>query len=105
MKRALDILEKSLGKEHPQVATALNNLARLYQATNHLSAAEPLAKRVVEIFLRFTRDTGHPHPHLQAAFANYAGLLQAMGRSEAEIGKALSSLAAKYGLSASGQKP
>ncbi|HBL26924.1 MAG TPA: tetratricopeptide repeat-containing protein, partial [Acidobacteria bacterium] len=41
MRRALDIGEASLGKEHPTVATALNNLAQLLQATNRLAEAEP----------------------------------------------------------------
>jgi len=53
-KRALEIWEKSLGKDHPQVATALNNLALLYQATNRLKEAEPPMQRVVEIL-------GHLH--------------------------------------------
>ncbi len=38
-----------------------------------------------EIFLDFTRRTGHEHPHLEVVSANYRGLLQAMGKSDAEI--------------------
>ena len=34
MKRALEIDEASLGKDHPDVATDLNNLAWLYMDTN-----------------------------------------------------------------------
>ena len=37
------------------------------------------------ILLDFTRRTGHPHPHLRAALANYAAILKDLGRSEAEI--------------------
>ena len=85
MKRALEIDEVSFGKDHPNVAIDLNNLARLYQATNRLSEAEPLMKRHLVIFLQFTRRTGHPHPHLEAAVANYAGLLMQMGHSKDEV--------------------
>lgn len=85
MRRALDIDEQSFGKDHPNVATALNNLAALLQATNRLVEAEPLMRRTVEIFLKFTRATGHPHPHLQAFASNYATLLHALGRSREEV--------------------
>jgi hypothetical protein len=34
-----------LGKEHPDVATTLNNLARLYQGYGNYSQAEPLYQR------------------------------------------------------------
>ena len=42
MRRALDIYEQSFGKDHPDVAIPLNNLATLLQATNRLGEAEPL---------------------------------------------------------------
>ena len=42
-------------------------------------------RRHVEIFLKFTRATGHPHPHLPDAEAYYTELLQEMGLSEHEI--------------------
>jgi tetratricopeptide (TPR) repeat protein len=93
MQRALEIDEASLGKDHPKVATDLNNLAQLYQATNRLPEAEPLMKRAVEILLQFTRRTGHPHPHLQAAINNYNALLMQMGHSEAEVAAHLKRLA------------
>jgi hypothetical protein len=57
-------------------------------------------RRHLEIFLKFTRATGHPQPHLKDAFVNYAGLLQAMGRSEAEVKQILADVAARCG-----QKP
>ena len=85
MRRALAIDEKSFGPEHPNVAIRLNNLAALLQTTNRLAEAEPLMRRHVVIFLDFTRRTGHEHPHLRDAFGNYAGLLQAMGKSDTEI--------------------
>ncbi len=41
MRRALAIDEQSYGKDHPNVATDLNNLAQLLQTTNRLAEAEP----------------------------------------------------------------
>jgi hypothetical protein len=96
MRRALAIWENSLGADHPNVATALNNLAALLQATNRLGEAEPLMRRMVEIFLQFTRSTGHRHPHLQAAVSNYAGLLEAMGHTQEQILATLRELAPEF---------
>jgi len=42
MRRTLAIHERSLGPEHPDVATGLNNLAQLLEATNRMAEAEPL---------------------------------------------------------------
>jgi tetratricopeptide (TPR) repeat protein len=84
-RRALAIDERAFGPDHPTVATDLNNLALLLRATNRLAEAEPLSRRHVAIFLNFTRRTGHEHPHLRAALANYRGLLEALGRSENDI--------------------
>jgi tetratricopeptide (TPR) repeat protein len=43
------IREKTLGTDHPDVATSLNNLALLYSTTGKYSEAEPLYKRALEI--------------------------------------------------------
>jgi hypothetical protein len=51
------------------------------------TAASPLI-----IFLDFSHRTGHEHPHLRDAIANYTGLLQAMGKSQAEIEAAIETL-------------
>ena len=98
LRRALAIDEQSLGPEHPNVATDLNNLALLLQATDRLAEAEPLMRRAVEILLKFTKATGHQHPHLQMFIANYSGLLSEMGRSEAEVQAQLNALGQPYGL-------
>ena len=74
MKRALAIDEKSYGPDHPDVARHLNNLATLLQDANRLGEAEPLMKRVLVILLKFTHETGHPHPHLRDALHNYCRL-------------------------------
>ena len=95
-RRALTIDEKSLGTDHPNVATCLNNLAQLLQATDRLAEAEPLMRRMLEIFLKFTRATGHTHPHRQTAAGNYVGLLQAMGCTEDEALRKLRELAPEF---------
>jgi len=83
-RRALEIDEAAYGPEHPKVAIRLNNLATLLQATNRLEEAEPLMRRVVVIFRKFGEITGHRHPHMYDAVANYFLLLGAMGLSEAD---------------------
>ena len=85
MRRSLEIDELGLGKDHPDVAIRLNNLAGLLQDANRLAEAEPLMRRSVEILMKVTRSTGQLHPHAQVFVNNYAGLVEAMGRSRAEI--------------------
>jgi hypothetical protein len=75
MRRALAIDEKSFGQDHPDVAIDLNNLARLLQATNRLSEAEPLMRRALAIF---TKSLGEDHPRTQMAQRNLDILLEAM---------------------------
>jgi tetratricopeptide (TPR) repeat protein len=95
-RRALEIDERSYGPDHPKVAIRLNNLALLLQATNRLAEAEPLMRRHLKIFLNFTYATDRLHPHLRAAFGNYARLLLAMGRSEEQIQATLREMAPEF---------
>jgi hypothetical protein len=97
MRRALAIDQASLGPEHPNVARDLNNLAMLLQTTNRLREAEPLMRRHLLILPKFTRDTGHRHPNLQAAFVNYQGLLQAIDLPEGEPARHIASLGMEAG--------
>jgi len=85
MRRALAIDEASFGPEHPDVARDVNNLALLLQDTNRLAEAEPLMRRQLLIFVDFARRAGHEHPNSQTAIGNYAALLRAAGRSEADV--------------------
>ena len=48
-KRSLAIREKQLGRDHPDVAHSLNNLATLYRDMGRYAEAEPLCKRSLEI--------------------------------------------------------
>jgi tetratricopeptide (TPR) repeat protein len=80
--RALAIDEASLGKDHPNVATDLNNLAGLYQDTNRLKEAEPLMQRALAID---EASFGKDHPKVAIRLNNLAGLHQATNRlKEAE---------------------
>ena len=81
------------------VARDLNNLALMLQATNRLVEAESLMRRHLEIFLQFTRDTGHQNPHLMDALNNYGRLLVAMGDSQDVAVEKLRALAEPYGVS------
>ncbi|MSR56329.1 MAG: tetratricopeptide repeat protein [Planctomycetaceae bacterium] len=103
MRRALAINEQSYGPDHPDVARALNNLAQLLQATNRLGEAEPLMRRHLEIFLQFTTATGHEHPHLRDAVANYTALLEEMGRTPHEVEARLAALTRQFGTGDSGE--
>jgi tetratricopeptide (TPR) repeat protein len=47
--QVLAIREKAFGPDHPDVATALNNLAVLYENQGRYADAEPLYKRVLAI--------------------------------------------------------
>ena len=81
-RRALTILETSLGPDHPDVATALNNLAELLRTTNRLAEAEPLFRRALTIL---ETSLGPDHPDVATALNNLAELLRATNRlSEAE---------------------
>ena len=83
--RVVKILENPGGEPLPNYAGALNNLAQLLADTNRLDEAEPLMRRALVIVLEFTRQTGHRHPHLEAAIKSYGGLLTEMGYSEDEV--------------------
>ena len=54
-------MEAKLGKDHPDVATSLNNLAALYMKIGRYAEAEPLYKRSLEIT---ETKLGKEHPHV-----------------------------------------
>jgi tetratricopeptide (TPR) repeat protein len=58
--RSLAILEKTLGTDHPLVATSLNNLAALYYTQGKYPEAESLCQRSLAI-LEKTLGTDHPN--------------------------------------------
>ena len=84
MRRALEINESAFGNQHPTVAICLNNLAALLLNTNRLGDAEPLMRRSLDTLGSFGRQTGHEHPQLQSAKANYQALQRAIGPDESD---------------------
>ena len=84
--RTLEITEKTLGTEHPQVALVLSNLADLYRAQNRCNEAEPLYLRALKIS---EKKQGAEHPQVGLILEGYAHLLLNMKRlrEAAEIGK------------------
>jgi tetratricopeptide (TPR) repeat protein len=81
-RRALAILEKSFGPDHPNVATCLNNLAELLTATNRHGEAEPLCRRALAID---EKSFGPDHPNVARGLNNLAELLRVTNRhAEAE---------------------
>ena len=48
-KKALEVAERSVGQDHPNVATSLNNLAGLYRNTKRNEEAELLEARAARI--------------------------------------------------------
>ena len=69
----------------------------MLQDTHRLAEAEPLMRRMVAIFHQFGVKTGHQHPNMQAALANYRGLLEAMKLSEDEIAERVKEAEATVG--------
>jgi tetratricopeptide (TPR) repeat protein len=75
--RTLAIVEKSLGPDNPDVATALDNLAQLYSAQGRYADAEPLYKRSLAIR---EKALGPDHPNVALSLNNLAGLYLIQGR-------------------------
>ena len=97
MRRALAIDEASYGPDHPNVASDLNNLAQLLQATNRLGEAEPLMRRATGD----RRGVVRPGPPQRRPRPQQpGGLLQAtnrLGEAEPLMRRALAIDEASYG--------
>jgi tetratricopeptide (TPR) repeat protein len=97
MRRALAIGERSLGPDHPRVATHLNNLAQLLRATNRLGEAEPLMRRALAIA---ERSPGPDHASVATHLNNLARLLadtNRLGEAEPLYRRALAIDECSYG--------
>jgi tetratricopeptide (TPR) repeat protein len=77
--RALQILERAGGMEHPDAAAIYHNLGGLEHARRNYAEAEPYARRSVEI-RRLT--LGPDHPAVAEDEAAWAAILHALGRDE-----------------------
>jgi tetratricopeptide (TPR) repeat protein len=83
--RSLAIREKALGRDHPDVAQSLNNLASLYSNQGKFKEAEPLYKRALAIV---DKTLGAEHPEIVMILKNYSILLQKTDRKAEAIGLA-----------------
>ncbi len=82
-KKALEVAEKNVGSNHPDVAESLNNLAALYGTQGDYAQAEPLYKRSLAIW---EKALGPDHPDVAISLENMAVLFRATGRAkEAEV--------------------
>ncbi len=80
--RALGLTERQRGRDHPYVATALNNLAGLFQDQGRYIEAEPLFERAAAIYEAVL---GPQHMWVATSLGNLARLYEHQGRyKEAE---------------------
>jgi len=88
-RRALEVDQRLLGKEHPEVAVDMNNLARMYVERRDFAHAIPMLEQAVSIQLAQQDET---HRDLIFAFSNL-GLARMgtreYGAAEAALGKGL----------------
>jgi CHAT domain-containing protein/tetratricopeptide (TPR) repeat protein len=75
-RRSLELREKTLGHEHPEVAVSLNNLAELYRALDDYALAESLYQRALSIW---EKSLGPQDGTLAQGLTNLAGLYTSMG--------------------------
>ncbi len=75
-REALEIGSKTIGVEHPDYATRLNNLAGLLEDTRRFDEAEMLYREALEIG---RKTIGVEHPNYAIRLNNLAGLLQTTG--------------------------
>ncbi|MFM6897221.1 MAG: tetratricopeptide repeat protein, partial [Microcystis panniformis] len=77
--QTLAMLKRLLGKEHPDVAKSLNNLANLYDSQGRYTEAEPLYLEAINIF---RERLGENHPHTQTVYRNYLKMLSKLPEAE-----------------------
>ncbi len=78
--RGLRLLEKTLGNDHPDVATSLNNLALIHYSKARYEQAEPLYRRALMIDERVL---GYDHPSVATDLNNLALLYKKQGNLQA----------------------
>ncbi|CAM9785452.1 unnamed protein product [Ectocarpus sp. 4 AP-2014] len=80
--RAIEVVEKMLGRDHPDLATSFNNRAGLLRAQGKHIEAEPLYERSHAIL---RKALGPGHPHVAVTLNNWAGFFASQGKyAEAE---------------------
>ena len=74
--RALKILEKQLGPDHPNVAALVNNLGSVLQDLGDLAGARQAFERALKIF---EKQLGEDHPNVATLVNNLGRVLQDLG--------------------------
>jgi len=75
----LEINEKALGSDNPDVAISLNNLAELYYNQGRYKEAEPLYRQALKIL---KQTLGSDHPEVAITLENMRALYKKMGKDE-----------------------
>jgi tetratricopeptide (TPR) repeat protein len=78
-RRALELFERGLGKNHPEVAICASNLAQTLVSQGKLDEAEPYFKRALDIS---AATYGPGHPELIPLLRAYADLLEKLKRGD-----------------------
>ncbi len=82
LKSTLNIQERLLGPEHPELAKTLNNLGALYHSQGRFKQAEALYSWALEIYEpRFSPK----HPDVLTLLENYTALLNERGRPDEAV--------------------
>jgi tetratricopeptide (TPR) repeat protein len=76
LRRALAIMEKNFGPQHPAIVGDLSNLATLLSHLDRGTEAEPLTRRALRIAHNVTRTSGYQHPLLPSLVRNYFDLVR-----------------------------
>ena len=77
-----EIVREYYGKEHPDYATSLNNIAAMYHSMGNYTAAKSLYRQAIEIWWK---TLGEEHPDYATSLNNLAELYRMMGNyGEAE---------------------
>jgi len=91
-KSALEATEKAFGKEHPDVAARLSDLAVLYVATGKYAEAEPLFSKSLEIR---EKTLGNEHPDTVICLYNMANMYYSAGSYAEAVPSIVRALALK----------
>jgi tetratricopeptide (TPR) repeat protein len=79
-RQARELARQHLGEEHPEVATALDNLGLLYKTLGQYAREVPRSREPLSQALDITRASlGHEHPQYARSLSNLAALYEAMG--------------------------
>jgi len=70
--RALTIREQALGPQHPDTATSVYNLAKLYEKQGKNAEVALLYERTLSIYIQ---TQGQTHPHTIEILQNYIAYL------------------------------